>query len=322
MTGPLVSVCVPTFNRASYIREALESVLSQTYSNLEVVVCDNASQDGTAEIVAALSDRRIRYLRNDRNLGLAANWIKAVSAATGRYCAIIGDDDRWAPAFIESLVPALEADPTLDVAFCDHWVIDDAGQTLVPETEACTRAYRASLRAGRHRPFLELAVADQAIPVAAALIRRDRLLALGALDHRAGLVLDYYLFARLSLGGGGAFYWPGRLASVRRHAAAGSQARFAEIWPDMQWVCADLFPDVQDARARQGMRKKWAHAIVWQLAALAGRRAWGELPPAISTAASRIPAGARLQLGIMTALAALSFGLDRAWHPARAGGLT
>jgi glycosyltransferase involved in cell wall biosynthesis len=312
MKSPAVSICVPTHNRAAYLREALQSVLAQTYVDFEIVVCDNASTDETARIVSRLADPRIRYVRQEAPLGVAANWIAAVFQATGRYCAILGDDDRWAPTFLEKLLPPLQGDPQLDVSFCDHWIIDSAGTVLSQETEACSRIYkRASLRPGAHRPFLKVALNDQAIPVAAALMRRSRLVTSGALDRRAGLVIDYYLFARLALAGGGAFYQPERLASVRRHAGSGSSTRFPEIWPDLQWVCADLNPHAPGPRERSYIRKKWAHAIFWDVAALVAKKAWGELPRTLGAVFARIPAASRLQLSFMTLLVAFSTGLNK-----------
>jgi glycosyltransferase involved in cell wall biosynthesis len=287
-------------------------VLAQTYTDFEVVVCDNASTDETAQIVSRLADPRIRYLRHEAPIGVAANWIAAVCQASGRYCAILGDDDRWAPTFLERLLPPLQDDPRLDVSFCDHWIIDGAGKVLSDETEACSRTYkRAVLQPGVHRPFLKVALEDQAIPVAAALMRRHHLVTSGALDRRAGLVIDYYLFARLALAGGGAFYQPERLAQVRRHAGSGSSTRFPEIWPDLQWVCADLNPHATGPQARNYIRKKWAHAIFWDVAALVAKKAWRELPRTLSAAFARIPVASRLQLSIMTLRVAFSIGLDK-----------
>ena len=121
---PRVSVCIPTYNRARYLALAIDSVLGQTFEAFELIVADDASTDDTAEVVRAYRDPRIRYLRNDRNLGGPANWVRAFGAATAPYCAILGDDDRWAPAFLESLVTPLDVQPAVDVTFSDHWVID------------------------------------------------------------------------------------------------------------------------------------------------------------------------------------------------------
>ena len=65
---PKVTVCLPTYNRAHYLREAIESVLSQTFQDFELLICDNASTDETSEVVKSFRDARIRYVRHSRNI--------------------------------------------------------------------------------------------------------------------------------------------------------------------------------------------------------------------------------------------------------------
>lgn len=257
----LVSVCLPTYNRAALLSEAIESVRAQTYPHWELIVADNASTDATPEVVASFGDPRIRYVRNERNLGGPPNWERAASEATGRFCAFSGDDDRWDPRLLEYLVPPLVEDPSIDVSFSDHWIIGGDGEVQVETTNAYSRAYgREGLSRGRYQPYLDLALRQQALPPAAAILRLDRMRSVGALDARAGLVLDYYLFARMALAGGAAFYVPERLAYYRVHVAAASAARQGEIWRDMEWVCADLIPRVSDREQGRMLRVRRARA--------------------------------------------------------------
>ncbi len=92
---PRISILIPTYNRARYLADALESALAQDYPNYEVVVSDNASTDGTAEVVARyLADPRLRYYRNPENLGIGANWTKLLyDYARGDYGKCLPDDD-------------------------------------------------------------------------------------------------------------------------------------------------------------------------------------------------------------------------------------
>lgn len=308
---PLVSVCIPTFNRRGYLTEAVESVLDQTFTDFELVIADNASTDDTAEAVLSFGDPRIRYFRNDRNIGAPANWMTAVCKAVGRYCAIIGDDDRWAPTLLERLVPPLEENPDVDVAFSDHWLIDASGCVLAEASDECSRTYgRASLQPGCHKPFLDLALHAQALLTTCALIRRERILGLGALDPQAGgVVLDYYLFARIALAGRGAFYVPGRLASYRVHPRSGSARHQMQVWRDMQRVCGYLMQHVPAGQHASKIRRRWARALASEGVALLRERDRAGAIRALGRSARMAPFTARPWLGLA---AAVTFG---SWPP-------
>ena len=272
MAQPVVSVCIPTFNRRGYLTEAVESVLAQSFGDFELVISDNASTDDTAEAVLSFGDPRIRYFRNDRNIGMPANWLNAVANAVGRYCVFLGDDDRWAPTLLERLVPPLDDNPDVDVAFSDQWVIDADGRVLAARSDQRSQFYgRASLQPGRHKPFLDLALHVQALHITCALIRRERMLSLGALDPQAaGLVLDYYLFARIALAGRGAFYVPERLTYTRVHPQSiSASARYrVQFCRDEQRTYAHLVQHVPAGRHATKIRQRWARALANEGSAL------------------------------------------------------
>ena len=100
---PLVSILVPTYNRVKFIEETIESALKQTYWNIEVVVVDNASTDGTWEKICSLAseNERIKATRNDNNIGPVRNWIRCVELASGIYGKILWSDDLMDERFIE-----------------------------------------------------------------------------------------------------------------------------------------------------------------------------------------------------------------------------
>jgi glycosyltransferase involved in cell wall biosynthesis len=261
--GPAVSVCVPTLNRARYLSVTISSVLDQTFQDYELIVCDNGSTDETPHVVRAFRDARIRYLRSPDTVGMGANWRRALEAARGRYCGILADDDSWAPSLLEALITPLEEDARVDVAFCDHWIMDAEGGVLENETDECSRGYgRAGLRPGLHLPFLALALQRPAIGHGAALFRRPRALDTDAIDPRANTVVDFYLFAKLALGGGGAFYVPSRLAYVRRHGGSSLATSGAQIWADLGWVCSRLSQDVPPGPMARVIRDRWAGASI------------------------------------------------------------
>ncbi|WP_439856367.1 glycosyltransferase family 2 protein [Pseudomonas yamanorum] len=106
----LVSVLVPVYNREDIIVETLNSALSQTYRNIEVVVVDNCSVDGTWELISDLAktDSRLKVFRNDTNLGPVRNWLRCLEEASGTYGKILWSDDLIAPNFLEATMPFLE----------------------------------------------------------------------------------------------------------------------------------------------------------------------------------------------------------------------
>ncbi|MGH4023621.1 MAG: glycosyltransferase family 2 protein [Pseudonocardiaceae bacterium] len=112
---PLVSICLPVRNGEEFLAEAAESVLAQDYERLELVVSDNASDDGTEEICRELarSDRRVRYHRQPRNIGLLNNFSEAQRLARGEFFKWIGDDDWLAPAYLSRCLAVFAEDPRL-----------------------------------------------------------------------------------------------------------------------------------------------------------------------------------------------------------------
>ncbi|HEY0388741.1 MAG TPA: glycosyltransferase [Gaiellales bacterium] len=139
--APRVTIAIPTRNRAAFLREAIESCLAQTFADIEILVCDNASHDGTADTVAAFGDPRIRYVRSDRDLGMVGNWNRCIGLARGELIANLADDDLMLPDRIERQVAVFEAEPGTAVVHGDAEVVDAAGrpagawlsQELAPE---------------------------------------------------------------------------------------------------------------------------------------------------------------------------------------------
>src|SRR5207248_11536007 len=90
---PAVSVCIPAYNAIRFIDEAVRSVLAQSFGDLELVIVDDASHDGTAEAAESYGDARVRLFRNPTNIGAAANWNRVVSFARRRCVKVLCGDD-------------------------------------------------------------------------------------------------------------------------------------------------------------------------------------------------------------------------------------
>jgi len=114
--SPLVSVIIPVYNYDRYLAEAVESVLSQTYPHLEVIVVDDGSTDRSGEVAKSFADRGVRYCQQVHSgIGPARN--KGVELAQGEFIAFLDADDRWPMQKIERQLRAFENDPSLEMVF-------------------------------------------------------------------------------------------------------------------------------------------------------------------------------------------------------------
>jgi glycosyltransferase involved in cell wall biosynthesis len=126
----LVTVGIPTHNRADGLKRTLHSITSQTYLNLDIVVSDNASTDQRVSRIlsnAAERDGRIRYFSQQKNIGAGENFLFVLRHAKGSYFMWAADDDYWEPTFIERLLCRIRKDPKCGFAFCDFDVRYDDG---------------------------------------------------------------------------------------------------------------------------------------------------------------------------------------------------
>jgi glycosyltransferase involved in cell wall biosynthesis len=129
---PLVSIGLPVYNGERYLREAVDSLLAQTFTDFELVLSDNASTDGTAEICReyATLDKRIRYVRNDTNIGLNRNCNQVVRLSVGKYFKLAAADDVCHPELLAKCVKVLDEDPTVVSAHGKTRFIDSDGNSL------------------------------------------------------------------------------------------------------------------------------------------------------------------------------------------------
>ncbi len=121
---PLISVCIPVYNGEIHVSETIQSVLGQTYPNIEVLVQDNASTDNTWRILQSLAkkDSRLFIERNDQNYGMAGNWNIAINRARGEYVMLLSADDLLMPEFIEKCMRKFAAEE-IDAVATNHYYL-------------------------------------------------------------------------------------------------------------------------------------------------------------------------------------------------------
>jgi glycosyltransferase involved in cell wall biosynthesis len=265
---PLVSVITPTYNRPEYLKVALTSAVNQTYRNIEIIVSDNCSPESPQAIVESFNDPRIRFYRNSSNLGMLVNTIKTFKYARGKYVASLLDDDMWEPDFLAKLVPLLEENSDLALAFCDHYVINADGTLDMAATDKCTRAYkRHNLQQGIHQPFALHALVNQsACPAIAGVVRKE-IVDWDEFTNEIAGMWDVYLSYICCRTGKGAYYYPERLTRYRQHEQtetmqSGNRNNEAKIRKAKSEIfCYGKFLEDQNlAEFHPFFKQKWLHA--------------------------------------------------------------
>lgn len=213
MHKPLVSVVMPVFNGAAFVRQAVESVLAQTMRDFELVIIDDASPDGSLEILSALGDPRMRVLQNSVNLGFGGNWNRCLAEARGEFVKLLPQDDTLAPGCLESQVRVLRGDTEarLAMTFSARNILGPAGSVLM------RRGWGHVECRLRRSNILRRMCRTGTNPIgepAAVLFRRSAALKAGLFNDRQPFVIDIEYWLRL-LEHGDAIYIPESLCSFR-----------------------------------------------------------------------------------------------------------
>ncbi len=218
---PLVSVIIPAYNATAFLGETLDSVLAQTYPNLEIIVVDDGSTDATPELLDSYGDR-IRVLRQ-ANAGQAAARNHGAREARGELLAFLDSDDLWDPDKIARQVELLGRFPAALAVYCDHRTIDAQGRPVASNAALdYPRASGDMLRA--------LLLGCCIITPGLVLLRRHAFDASGGFDE-APLMRgheDYALWLRLATQGS-FVYSPDTLVSYRRHKQQATRQKHYEM---------------------------------------------------------------------------------------------
>jgi glycosyltransferase involved in cell wall biosynthesis len=130
MSQPKVSVIIPVYNGASYLREAIQSVLDQTYQEFEIIVVNDASTDHTSEVIKQFADSRLKYISHEQNRGLPATRNTAIRASSGQFISLLDQDDIFHPEKVEAHVNFLEKNPQIGATYNSRIEIDPSGNSL------------------------------------------------------------------------------------------------------------------------------------------------------------------------------------------------
>ncbi|MDJ0508873.1 MAG: glycosyltransferase family 2 protein [Crocosphaera sp.] len=213
-----VSVCIPTYNRSHYLKYAVNTVLSQTYSDFELIICDDGSPDNTPDVVAEFKDSRIRYIRHEKNIGRSLNMRSGFEAAKGEYFIKFDDDDGLTPEFLEKTVKVLDESKKVDFVCTNHWIINKDSQRSESATKENTiRWGKDQLKEGIIEDLDWQTFERQSLQVGSTLFRYSCLKEVDYMNPKADGCEDFDLLVRLALVGKVGYFLPQYLMEYRFH---------------------------------------------------------------------------------------------------------
>lgn len=234
--NPLVSICVPTYNGEKYLRECLNSVLAQTFSDFEVLIVDDQSSDNTFCLAQeyAEKDTRIRVMRNDKNLGLVGNWNRCVELASGEWIKFVFQDDLISPMCLEKMLAA--ATPNSSIICCLSSLIIEEGTP-----EHIQEWFKNFLSLEKLFPNLSevsaedfcKAVLDDPVfynfvgEPTLIMLRRNVFQKFGTFNPHLVHICDFEFWTRIAVHTGLIFV-PEKLATFRTHGNAASTKNYSE----------------------------------------------------------------------------------------------
>ena len=213
---PLISVCIPVFNGEKYILDCINSVLEQKFTNYELLIIDNCSTDKTQSLVENYNDKRIRYIRNNLNIGAINNFTKCIEMAAGEYFVLLPHDDLLLPGALKEFVSALE-NKNIGFVYSATQVIDANGDTLYKKINHDSNMSFTSEEA------LEDLIKNF-MPIQLAMVRTDILKNLGGFDLKYSLSTDIHLWLRVIFEGWSSYYINTPKSCLRAHAQQGQRA--------------------------------------------------------------------------------------------------
>ena len=184
---PLVSIILPTYNRAKYLIEAIDSVLAQKTSfQIEVIVVDDNSTDNTSEIMNSVSDSRVKYIALKKRHGGGGARNKGIEKSQGKYISFIDSDVTWLPLKLEKQISKLESNPEYACVYSTFYKITPAGKKEIQPKKTYNGWVNNNLL---HSNFIDTPTA---------VVRRDAIDEVGSFDEKLPRFQDWELFIRIS----------------------------------------------------------------------------------------------------------------------------
>jgi glycosyltransferase involved in cell wall biosynthesis len=274
-TSPLVKVVITTYNRRSWATEAIDSALAQTHRPIHIVIVDDASTDGTAQLARSYQEQhpdKVTAICKPENRGLADSVATGMRAESGAdFVAILNDDDAWLPMKLERQLERFRDHPELGLVYCEAQIVDDHGK---PTGELFSDLFG---RLGHGDAFSNLLHANRAC-ASTPLLRKDLAEMAAATMPDPSLVSDYYMML-LAAGYSRVEFIEEPLALYRK-TASGLHTADHEMWRDTTRARRQLFarnpPLVRRVGGKSLARRTVALLTVDVAIRKLRERSWGE----------------------------------------------
>ncbi|WP_426350476.1 glycosyltransferase [Alloiococcus sp. CFN-8] len=194
---PLVSICIPTYNSANFLERTLDSVLKQSYKNLEIVIVDDCSQDNTVEIVKKYTDPRVRLYINDKNKGLTGNWNRSVEEASGEYIKLLCADDIIYEHCVEKEVEAFKDNPIVSMVVSNTHIVNSQDKITLKQKKLS----REGVYSGKTLAKKSIRFKNYYGAPCSTLFKKELFQRIGGFDNALKLIPDFDLWLRLSYEG-------------------------------------------------------------------------------------------------------------------------
>lgn len=214
LKGPIATIAIPVYNGQRFIAQAIESVLKQTRSDLVLNIFDNCSTDKTAEIVSSFRDSRLRYFRNETNIGMLPNWKRALDSAKTPYCGVLFADDFYKENFLEKTITVMDSNAQVGLVSGGFEHYSENNQMVFRGQ----RGHHGLILAGK---YYQLLYEGRFIPPPSETLLRTQIVKqVGGYDVQGlNWIVDTDLYLRIAAAGYGAYFikdiiacrrsWPG-----------------------------------------------------------------------------------------------------------------
>jgi glycosyltransferase involved in cell wall biosynthesis len=199
-TQPLatISVCIPSYNGAQFIGEAIASILEQSFTDFELIIVDDCSADNTFDIVDSFQDARITTMRNPHRLGLVGNWNKCIELARGEYICIFHQDDVMLPGNLQLKVEQLRRNPHVGMIYSNVLQIGPGDELLSEWWHTKPHKSDQGAQAGT-KFFKKMLLGVNQVCCPSVVARRECYERLGTFDQRLPYTADWEMWLRMSL---------------------------------------------------------------------------------------------------------------------------
>jgi len=274
ISEPTVSVCIPVFNGAEYIAQAIDSVLQQSFKDFELLICDDASSDGTPGICKSYGDPRIRYIRYNENAGQAGNFNRCSTEARGKLLTLLSADDYFLPGLLEDRVRRLNEHPEVGFVVGSMRIVDARG---IETSTSCAWTEERFFEPGE---FLNSLLFGAVVNTLSLVFRKNCLDRIGLFRTDLTWGHDWEWIMRLAEHFG-SIYAIEPLVAYREHEASGTaeQLNAARNGPQERRILNDTLTRLSVDKRFQNMRRpvfqalSRRHMYFAEQALIGGRRA-------------------------------------------------